>query len=277
MGKQSFKTQLKAGNKAWKESADTVQTLGKIEAGEYVAELTKAELKTAQTSGNLMVSRSHIITEGNMQGKTIYDNLIIETPIGMAFLRKWFEAIQVEIPENIEDVEQTVSDINDNGYTAKINVRHSGDFTNVDILEYLEGGSATEEAEEAEDTDEGSSDEVDLDEMDKDEMLELIDDEDITIKGAKKMTEKKLRKAIEKVMEEAEEEDDAEEDSEDKELLERAEKFCIAQDLDYDEDDVNIDDMKDAISEEKYRKKDLDDDDIDLLNELGLKKLIKGK
>lgn len=156
------------------------------------------------------------------------------------------------------------------------------------------------------------SDDADFDDMDKDELLEYIEEKEIDPEDLGFKNEKKMKKADEDELREALEEykdndkgddkdnddnDDNDDDDDDKkskkgkgrkgkkgddeedELLEKAKTFCGAWDIDID-DDASLKEVKKAIAEDdedfaEYPEDELDEDEIELLKELGLENCIK--
>ena len=132
----------------------------------------------------------------------------------------------------------------------------------------------------ADDSGDEDADVIDFEEMDKDDLLEFIKDNeidpaDLGFKNKvkmKKASEDDLREAVQKHVSESEEE--SEEESDDDELLESAKLFCGTWDIDL-EDESDLDDAKKAISECEFPEDELDADEIETLNKLGLQKTIK--
>lgn len=129
----------------------------KVPAGNYVAKLQSAVIKESQSSGKLMIAREHLITEGEFANITIYDNIMLETPMGFTFVRRWVDMMGYEQPEQPEEIEDIVSDIAEEAPVVKIRIKHSGDFVNVSVIEVLDGtgdeaGESDEQADETEET-----------------------------------------------------------------------------------------------------------------------------
>lgn len=132
---------------AWKESEQQYKTTfggEKIPEGQYIARVQKAALREAKTSGKIMIGREHVIMEGDLKGSVVFDNMQLETPLGLAFTRRWIERMGYVSPDEVNGLLDVCNDITEKAPTVKIAVKHSGDFVNVDVLEVLEdGGAAT--------------------------------------------------------------------------------------------------------------------------------------
>lgn len=314
----------------------------------YVAKLQDCEL-TESSSGKLRIKREHVIMEGEHKGVPIRDGLNLENELGLVFCRRWLNMIGADVPENPEELETLLAEIKEAAPVCKIRVRHSGDFTNVDVISVVGDADGGEEGS----GEEGEGDEIDLDSMDKDELRALVKENDLEIDGWRKMDEDTLREAIREAIsddegkdsEEGESEEESEEEGEeegdnvdldsldkdgllafikendidpkdlgfknallmkkasedklrealqavlsedvneesegegeasvdDDELLEQAKVFCGTWDVDIAED-ADLDDIKAAIAECQFPEKELDEDEIKLLEALELTECIQ--
>jgi len=119
----------------------------KVPAGNYTAKLQSAVIKESQSSGRLMIAREHLLVQGEFTNITIYDNIMLETPMGFTFVRRWIDMMGYEQPERPEDLEDIVAEIAEDAPMVKIRIKHSGDFVNVSVIEVLDGeGTAEEES-----------------------------------------------------------------------------------------------------------------------------------
>lgn len=175
----------------------------------YVAKLQDCEL-TESNSGKLRIKREHVIMEGEHKGVSVRDGLNLENELGLVFCRRWLNMIGAEVPENPEELETLLAEIKEAAPVCKIRVRHSGDFTNVDVLSVVDDADDGEEGS----GEEGEGDEIDLDSMDKDELRALVKENDLEIDGWRKMDEDTLREAIREAISDSEEESSEEEGEE---------------------------------------------------------------
>lgn len=160
----------------------------------YVAKLQDCELSESN-AGNLRVKREHVIVEGDHKGVVVRDGLNLENEYGPVFCRRWLAMLGVDVPENPEELETLLAEVKEAAPVCKIRVRHSGDFTNVDVISVLGEDGEELSGGEAEGGEEGGE-EIDLDGMDKNELRALVKENDLEIDGWRKMDEDTLREAI---------------------------------------------------------------------------------
>lgn len=156
MPKSKFASKLSGMKEGWDESQNQYDTMFggvKIDAGDYIARVQSIKLTESKSSGKLMVRREHLIIEGSWKGTVVYDNMMLETPMGMTFLRKWFEQMGYTAPDDPADIEDVLEAIAEEAATVKVAVKHSGDFINVAVVEVIEAdeekGSSSETKEKA--------------------------------------------------------------------------------------------------------------------------------
>jgi hypothetical protein len=128
------------------------------------------------------------------------------------------------------------------------------------------------------------SDSPDFDEMDEDELREYIEENEIDTKELGFSSKAKYKKASEDDIREAlsaMNNTDDDDDGDDGELLKEAKVFCETWEVEVDED-ADLDTVKEAIrgdedEENSYPEKELDEDEVTLLEKLGLDDLIERK
>jgi len=259
-----------------------------VDEGVYTAQLQSATMKTS-SQGNLMIRRSHLILEGDWEGSVVRDNVMISED-RLVYVRRWIEMIGFQCPVQLSELEGMVEDIVKAAPTVEIAVKHniSGDITycNVYVNKLLDGEGAevpaqqdvTEEA-----FDIGSyislantySVEGVKEDSSEDEVLTAFNEygwskDDLDPEEADLL----LALGVEVEGAEAPEEAPAEEAPEVDPIVEKAQEFCIAQDIKYDQDD-DLDILKERVSEYDYKEEELTKDEVSLLNDLGLKDRIK--
>lgn len=141
------------------------------------------------------------------------------------------------------------------------------------------------------DEDEGDGDAPDFDEMDEEELREFIEENEVDPSDLGFKTKAKFKKADEDDLREAlkewanqDEDSDGDEngdEDEDEDLLKEAKVFCETWEVEVD-GDADLDDVKTAIrgdeeEENTYPEKELDEDEVALLEKLGLDDLIERK
>lgn len=304
---------LKKGTKEWGKSKDEVANIGadnRVPASTYEVKLVKLTLIAKDEKLSLM--RKHMVTDGEYEGDTVTDFMRFQSKdstVSMAYIRRYFETLEVEIPEDPTELPPLVKELTDEGYEGKLRVWYtkgeSRDFLNAQLLEAYppvdEGGAGSEtvdgaatedapaaaEAEAPAETaaeveaagDDGSKS---LDDMDKAELVALIKTEEIPIKGV-------TRKSVDKLREEIRAHDDAQEgdgaapaaeaaapaepdtDAEDRKALA---VFCKAQGLTDVNADNSVDELCKEIGKYEYDRPKLDKEDIELLESFKLGEVI---
>lgn len=271
-----FEARLKKMNKTWKESKKQAKEMfTKVDAGVYLAQLQSMEMAESG-AGNLQIKRQHLITEGGeFEGVTVYDSLQLETSdLSMAFVRREIDAYGYECPDKAEDIEDVVIAIAKAAPEVKINISHSGEFTNVKVMEA---------------TGEDSAGGYTLDEvgsMNRTALIEVVESEGLKDINTDELSLSEMREAVidglglgdtgKEVTETTEEtekiEKDGTEDTSDN--LQGLKDFCNAQDIDMDDDD-DEDSLKEKIDTYQYPVADLTEEEIELLKEVGLDSCIK--
>lgn len=125
---------LKTMQDSWREDVNTAPG---VPEGEYTMLLQDAYLKEAK-SGNMMIIREHLITEGEHAGTVVYDNLMLTNENGPYFIGLFFQILGEEAPVDIMELEAAVLHIADKHSKYLADVKRNGDFSNVRITELLE-------------------------------------------------------------------------------------------------------------------------------------------
>jgi hypothetical protein len=121
----------------------------KIPEAVYEARLQNAKMSLSKSSGNLMISREHLITKGEHKGKVVYDYMTLGSAKNLVYIRRWFEMMNYQCPENPEEIEATVLAIASEAPDVKIRVTHdAGGYTNADVTELI-GTNASSSGEES--------------------------------------------------------------------------------------------------------------------------------
>ena len=274
-----YKERLSAMKGAWESSQGAYdQIFGgmKVPAGLYQARLQSAKLTESKTSGKLMIRREHLITEGQYKGMIAWDNMMLETPNGLVYVRRWIELMGYECPsvnDFEEQLEATIEAIVDEAPDVKIQVIHDGDFVNVSVAELL-GSNTAPAAKTSTETDSFQG-------VAQSTLLSFA-----TAYGVE-MTGKENAASLVSILSQYEwkkeslkpEEVDmltavgvevigVEAPEEDTELKNRLTSFCTAQDIKYEEDD-DVDMLKERMNGFTYPEDTLTDDEKELLREIG--------
>lgn len=150
-GKSKFAERLKkiqGGMSTAKRQQEKMGESGVFPEGEYVGK-TMAKVRESRSSGNLMVSRTFIATEGELQGLPAYDNLIIDQPNTQSALRAQRDLVKYidtcgysfDPESNPEQLEDVLEELSKDAPIVRYRVRHSSPdddsgtvFVNVDVL-----------------------------------------------------------------------------------------------------------------------------------------------
>ncbi len=120
----------------------------KVDPGQYEARVQVCKIVESKSSGKLMIRREHVITEGEFTGMIVFDNMQLETPMGFAFVRRWIELMGYNAPADPADLEDLCAAITEDAALVKVQIKHSGDFVNVSVIEKLADGTAPASKEE---------------------------------------------------------------------------------------------------------------------------------
>lgn len=250
MATSKFASRLDGMNQQYSESknqADSMFGGVKVPEWTYIARLQKAVIKESQSSGKLMIRREHIIVEGEFLGMVIYDNMQLETPMGFAFVRRWLDLLEYQAPEKPSDLEDILEAMTDEAPTCKIQVKHSGDFINVSVVELLKdyAGTGTAKSETKAEKKEEKTEEK---------------------KEEKKETPRSSVKREKVTKEEPKEE---EKENDDSAMIARLQKFCKTQDVDFSKED-DLETICQNIRQWKWPKSQMTEEEIALFEEVGL-------
>ena len=290
-----FAQRLKKMQGSWEESEQQAKEMfTKVDAGVYLGQLQAISLDESG-SGNLQIKRQHLIGEGEFDGVVVFDNLQLEaSELSMAFARREIEAYGYACPEKLVDLVDVIDAIAEEAPEVKFRVTHSGEFTNVSVVESLsedsEGGaeesgytaeeigamnrtSLTEvvEASELKDID---VDELSLSEI-RDAVLTGLGLVEVAEEVAEEETKSKATKAT-KVSKSTKTKKTKPEDDDGSDVTKGLQEFCSAQDIEFKPDDDD-ETLKGYIDEFEYPRDDLTEEEITLLESVGLECIKKGK
>jgi len=200
--KSKWGSKLKKIKSGWADSEQSYKEMfGASDLPEdvYVMKLQTCELSESAT-GNLRIKRSHVVIEGDYKGVVVPDGLNLEGELksgthASVFVRRWLEMLDIEVPDDPEDIEGILEEIQDANPVVKARITHSGDFTNVNLVSVIDDDAGEEGESESEDGEGELTQEI-LDAMDKNEMRELVKENDLDIKKYRTLDEDSLRSAI---------------------------------------------------------------------------------
>jgi len=260
-----FADRLAGMQNAWATGKDTAPG---VPEGLYTMQLLEAGIAASQSSGKLMIKRTHTVVGGEQDGETVYDNLMLETDMGMFFVARWVEQMGFEVPDNIAELEEVVSAISEANPVYTAQVKKSGDFTNVRVRELLEA-TADVAKEEEEEPEENASDfaegEVVTFDMDGTEVSGTIvgfDGDDAHVEDSDGEV---WAVPMEDLQATTEEETAPEED----ETLVALLAFAQAADIEVD-DTATVEQLTEAIGAYSYPREELTDEEAALLENIGI-------
>lgn len=257
--------------------------------GVYDAKLT-CELREAKESGNLMVSRTFTIAEGEQAGLNVWDNLVIENnDTGVQICRRWVETHGYQWPdEDFAQIEYIVQEINEVAPMVRVRVKTTvsktdgGEYTNCTVQKLLDGSeteapAAVEEAPAeapAEEAPAAASSEVtadELDDMTREQLKALIKadtDMMLAVRVTIKMTDDDIRTAIREFRAaQGSEAPAAEESGLDKTVLLT---FCASQNVAEATEEMEVEQVVEAMSGYAFLRNELTEEEIAMLDAAGL-------
>lgn len=264
-----------------------------IDEGVYECRLQGAKMRLSKANSNLMISREHLITKGELQGRVIYDQLMMTSARNMVYVRHWIEMMGYQAPTDPEEIEAVVEAIEGEAADVKVRVTKDGEYTNAEVIELLgvnsspEAGTDTAAETTAETTAEASA-EVEYTLQDLIEFcgevgidLTQVDLEDVEavmgeIKqyaipaGSMKAGRADMLRAV--GLEEAIADDGTTEAAAEPEvdpLVDKLVQFCIGQNIEYEASDSK-EILVERIDAFTYPQEKLTEDEIALLKEIGL-------
>lgn len=240
-GKSKFAERLSGMKTTINESKNTYDSMFagvKIDPGQYIVRLQSAKIIETKSSGKLMIVREHIVVEGSWQGHVIRDYMNLESPMGMAFVRQWIDQCGYQFPdENPAELEDVIEAIANESFTCKAQVKQSGDFINLTVLEIIEAAAST------------SQNEKKAEEPKKEET---------------KKEEPKAKK------------EEPKESDEEKTIKKALLDFCKNQDIATESGDT-IEILKERICEYEYPEEEMSSEEIELFEKVGIDGAIKRK
>jgi hypothetical protein len=181
LAKSDFKAKLKAAKKKWKKArkeAEDSSGFAEFEDGRYIAKLTKAEFGESKTSERLQIAWGWTFQEGDYEGQTTFDYDGCETDDNLVWVGRKFARLGYEIPEDFDDIPEALEEIVADGVVARIVLKTSGEYQNIQIQKVLDAEDGEEFEEEPEDDEELEEEETDSDDDDEEEEESEDSDDD---------------------------------------------------------------------------------------------------
>lgn len=111
---------------------------GEFPDGEGIFQCQGVEVGESKNSGRLQLHIEHHCLRGEAPGETKHEYMGLESDVGLAFVRRWIEAMGAECPEHLRDLEEVGADIAERApvYLATIETNKRG-FQSVRVGEML--------------------------------------------------------------------------------------------------------------------------------------------
>jgi len=262
----------------------------------YMARI-QAELREATSSGNLMISRTFTITEGEFKGLKIWDNIVLEQldasgahvlyDRGIQNARRWVESHGINFPEDIRQLESVVNQINDAAPLCQVRsiTTKKGDdeYTNVRVMKVLDESGAEVTAVEATQTAPeaaAAADQDILDGMDRAGLKAFITENNLaaTVKVSVKDSEDDIRNKIRTAVSTAEGDAATSEAQAEAAPAEETASydattllaFCASQQITEVEEGMEVSQIVEIMKTYQFKKAELSDDEVTMLSAIGI-------
>jgi hypothetical protein len=273
----------------------------------YIAKET-CELTEAKSTGNLMVTRTFTIIDGEFKGLNIWDRIVLEkavkdaneqltgehtlSDIGIQQCRRWMEQHGLAYPDDLREIEGVVNAINDAAPTVKIRSKTTkkGDdeYVNATILEVMDniaGDASPAQAEAATTTDTGEAVEAEQDGlsgMSRAELKAWIAENNLTaaIKVTLKHTDEDVRNMIREYIANQPAEETAEQPAD--EVVDTAADeaaaaqlndllvFCASQGITEATEGMSLEEITVVMLTYQYKRDEITEDELALLTAVGI-------
>ncbi len=180
MSESEFGNRLKGMQDAWTQGREAGPG---VPNGIYTFQLQGASLGESQ-AGKVMITRKHLIVEGDYQGEAVTDWLSLETDFGPKQIARWIDAMGYEVPEDVSDLEDTIAAIASEAPTYTGQLKNRDDFVNIRVRELVEDAGGEAEAPAAGTTEaEGEEPEAGETEFSTGDSVTFSDDEGNVVSG----------------------------------------------------------------------------------------------
>lgn len=266
----------------------------RIDEGEYPSTLQRCELSVRRSDDATCVSVEYLLTGGAFKGFIAFDQMNLDNEWGRIFAIRFVEVSGYEFPDQ-EDPQfskkliNTLKAIAKEAANYKIEIRHNGDFLNVIPKELItetatdedEGnsGGATKKGVKPKESSTSSTEYPNFCEMERKELKKYIRENGLDIRVTAKLEDEQVRDAIREKLGISKEEEPAEKKPagapSDDELKVQLLALCKSQKIKEVKRDQSLDDMIDITEGYEFKRDELEDDEIELLEMLQLGDCIK--
>lgn len=147
----SLKAQLAKAKTLWNKGLKLKPDFDNVVTdGVYVGKLAKASIGESESSGRLQVSWSAIISGGEFKGERVNWWSGLKTEQNFMYLQRDIARLGKDIPEDINDLEDILKEIEGEKPSIRFKVKTDGEFTNIRVLKKLNSEEGGDEAVEEE-------------------------------------------------------------------------------------------------------------------------------
>ena len=144
--KGTLKSRLKALQSAWADS-EPQRAGASVPDDNYACRIESAVVEEAKSSGRLQIHYDLVVIDNeDFEGRKIQKYDGIDTEENLPYAQGTLEALELEIPDDIEDIGETLEEAA--GLVVDVTVATRDEFTNIYFNELLEGYEEEEEEEE---------------------------------------------------------------------------------------------------------------------------------
>lgn len=160
----------------------------KLPEGKYEFRLSGIKLKESikDNKATIRMVRTFTVLSGENEGMSQGDMFNLSNEHGLSFALQFIELMGYPIPDSPEEIPDIVEELQKEAPACYGEVKHSGDFVNIRVLELIE---EDEELDEDDMFDE-------LIELTRRELKKILEEEDIDFKVTKRTTEEDIVNAI---------------------------------------------------------------------------------
>src|ERR1044071_6133297 len=142
----SLKAQLAKAKTLWNKGLKMKPDFDNVVTdGVYVGKLTKASVGESESSGRLQVSWAAIISGGEFKGERVNWWSGLKTEQNFMYLQRDIARLGKEVPEDINDLEEILKEIEEEKPSIRFKVKTDGEFTNIRVLKKLSSDDSPEE------------------------------------------------------------------------------------------------------------------------------------
>lgn len=133
--KRGLDAKLARMQAAWQEQKDEPPG---VPDGQYLLQLLSCEVREAASSGKLLTRWEHLVLEGDHEGTVLRDMISLEMDGGPYRVARRLQRLGADPPEELEDLPEVLSQLQEANPILRGTTRKSGDFLNVTVQELVD-------------------------------------------------------------------------------------------------------------------------------------------